>query len=355
MKLAQLRDVIMIAFAYMGIIVGAGLASGQEVLQYYTSFGVMGTIGALVATVLYMYTGWALVWIGSRLKTISHKNAIYRMSGRALGAIIDYIMIFTLFEVGVVMLAGAGSNLEQQFGLPNVAGVMIMTLLIIFVGMMKLDKVVTVIGSITPFLLVFVVIISLYSFLTADATFAELDNFAKAELASTLPNWLIAGINHASFNTAVGASMALVMGGANQNPKVAGLGGLLGGLGIGLMILISHLAIFTKIEDVADSDLPMLTIVNEISPVLGVIMSIVLFGMIFSTAISMFYSFAARFVERGTKKFNIFLIVTMIVAFALSFVGFTDLVAWFYPLIGYLGLVLIVVLIITPFRIKKIE
>lgn len=47
----------------------------------------------------------------------------------------------------------------------------------------------------------------------------------------------------------------------------------------------------------------------------------------------------------------------MIVAFAftLSFVGFTELVAYFYPLIGYLGLVLIIVLIITPFRIKKIE
>src|SRR5699024_1831365 len=318
------------------------------------SFGVMGTIGAIVGTVLYMYTGWSLVWIGSRLKTISHKEAIYQMSGRILGTVIDYILIFTLFGVGVVMLAGAGSNLEQQFGLPNVTGVIIMSLLIIFIGMLNLDKVVGVIGSVTPFLLLFVIIISIYSFITMDSSFAALDSYAK-EQPSSLPNWLIAGINHASFNTAVGASMALVMGGASKSPKKAALGGLLGGLGIGVMILISHLAIFSKIEDVAHADLPMLTIVNEISPILGVIMAIVLFGMIFNTAMSMFYSFAARFVKRGTKKFNIFLIVTMIVAFVLSFVGFTDLVAWFYPLIGYLGLVLIIVLIITPFRIKKLE
>lgn len=229
-----------------------------------------------------------------------------------------------------------------------------MSLLIIFVGMLKLDKVVAVIGSITPFLLLFVLIISVYSFLTMDSSYASLDGLAK-ELPSSLPNWLVAGINHASFNTAVGASMALVMGGASKKPKVAALGGLLGGLGVGVMILVSHLAIFSRIEDVADSDLPMLMLVNEISPMLGIIMAIVLFGMIFSTAMSMFYSFAARFYERGTKKFNIFLIVTMIVGFALSFVGFTDLVAWFYPLIGYLGLVLIIVLIITPFRMNKIE
>jgi uncharacterized membrane protein YkvI len=346
------KEVIKIAFAYIGIIVGAGLASGQEVLQYYTSFGLMGTIGAIVGTVLYMYTGWSLVWIGSRLKTISHKEAIYQMSGRVLGTVIDYILIFTLFGVGVVMLAGAGSNLEQQFGLPNVTGVIIMSLLIISIGMLNLDKVVGVIGSVTPFLLLFVIIISIYSFITMDSSFAALDSFAR-EQPSSLPNWLIAGINHASFNTAVGASMALVMGGASKSPKAAALGGLLGGLGIGLMILISHLAIFSKIEDVAHTDLPLLAIVNEISPFLGIIMAIVLYGMIFNTAMSMFYSFASRFVKRGTTKFNIFLIVTMIIAFILSFAGFTELVAWFYPLIGYLGLVLIIVLIITPFRIKK--
>lgn len=45
----------------------------------------------------------------------------------------------------------------------------------------------------------------------------------------------------------------------------------------------------------------------------------------------------------------------MIVAFAASFVGFTDLVSHFYPLIGYLGLVLIAVLIIAPIRMKTIQ
>ena len=43
----------------------------------------------------------------------------------------------------------------------------------------------------------------------------------------------------------------------------------------------------------------------------------------------------------------------MIVSFGLSFIGFTDLIAYFYPLIGYLGLVLIVVLFIAPIKMKK--
>jgi uncharacterized membrane protein YkvI len=148
--------------------------------------------------------------------------------------------------------------------------------------------------------------------------------------------------------------MSIVMGGDEKNRKVAATGGLLGGLMLGIIILLSHLAIFAKIEDAGHFEMPMLGIVNDISPVLGTIFAIVLFGMIFNTAISMFYSFAARFVTVETKNFKIFLTITMVAGFLLSFVGFTDLVAYFYPLIGYLGLVLIAVLIVVPFRMKKI-
>ena len=156
-----------------------------------------------------------------------------------------------------------------------------------------------------------------------------------------------------SFNIAVGASMAIVMGGAEKDPKKAALGGLVGGLGIGALIILIHFAIFSKIESVSTLDLPLLGIVNELSPILGFFMSIVIFGMIFSTAMGMFYGFVARFVETGTPKFRVVLGAVMIVSFGLSFIGFTDLIAYFYPLIGYLGLVLIFVLFIAPIKLKK--
>ncbi|MFC4024467.1 hypothetical protein ACFOUV_11740 [Oceanobacillus longus] len=346
--------VIRIGSAFTGVIVGAGFASGQEVLQYFTSFGLMGTVGAILATALFAYIGMILVWLGSRTQTTSHKDVIYDISGPFLGKIIDYILIFTLFGVGVVMIAGAGSNLNQQFGIPYIVGSSMMTILVLVIGMLNVNRVVSIIGSITPFLIIFVIILSVYSFLTVDGSITALDSLAK-EQPTTLPNWFISSVNYVSFNTAVGASMALVMGGAETNRKTAALGGLAGGLCIGILILVSHLAIFSKIDAIEGMDMPMLAIVNNISPILGILMSIVLFGMIFNTAISMFFSFAARFTVVDTPKFKMFFFITMIVGFAASFAGFTDLVSYFYPLIGYLGLVLIGVLIIAPFRMKKIE
>lgn len=347
-----MTKILKYASAFIGIIVGAGFASGQEILQYFTSFGHMGTVAAVVATALFAYLGMTLTRVGSRLQTESHREAIYTISGRILGKIVDYIIIFTLFGVGVVMVAGAGSILYQQFNFPPFVGSLIMTIILIVVSMLNVDKVIAVIGSVTPFLILALVIIGIYSLFTMDASFSQLNPVAKA-VDTTLPNWFVSAVNYVSFNIAVGAGMSLVMGGTEKNERIAGLGGFLGGLGIGGLILIAHLAIFSKVDIVSQYEMPLLKIVDDISPVLGIFMTLVLFGMIFNTAISMFYAFVARFVEMETKQFNVTIIITCTIGFILSFVGFTNLVAQLYPLIGYLGLFLIFALIYAPFKLKK--
>ena len=125
------------------------------------------------------------------------------------------------------------------------------------------------------------------------------------KVPTTLPNWFISAINYVSFNIAVGASMALVMGGAEKNEKTAAWGGFVGGLGLGILILLSHLAIFSRIDTVADADMPMLAIMNDISPILAIFMAFILYGMIFNTAVSMFYAFGARFIQIGTKSLKV--------------------------------------------------
>ncbi|WP_417594841.1 hypothetical protein [Oceanospirillum sp.] len=345
-------NIIKIASAFIGIIVGAGFASGQEVLQYFTSFGYMGTVAAVVATALFAYLGMMLTWLGSRTGTRSHKSVIYQISGRQIGRIVDGIIFFTLFGVGVVMIAGAGSTLNQQFGLPAYIGSIVMTLMMGATLMLDVRRVVGLIGSITPFLVLALALICAYSLSTMERSFAELAPIAEG-IDSTLPHWLVSAVNYVSFNIAVGAAMALVIGGAEPNANIARWGGLLGGVGVGVLIMISHLAMFSQVDQVAGYALPLLKIIDGISPLLAKAMAFVLFGMIFSTGASMFYAFVARFTRMQTSAANRFSIVTLLVAFIASFAGFTQLVALFYPLIGYLGLFLVLALIYAPFRLKR--
>ena len=349
-----MKNSIKIASAFIGIIIGAGFASGQEILQYFTSFGIMGTFGAALSIVLFGYLGMALTKIGSRLNTNSHKEAIYKISGRYLGILIDSILVFILFGIGVVMISGSGSIFAQQFGLPNYFGIILMTILVLISILSNVDRVVKIIASITPFLIIGVVILFVYSVATKDYTFMELDALADKQPSAT-GNWLTSVINYVSLAITMGASMTLVMGGDESKERTASYGGMLGGIGVGILIVIHHLAILAQIDVVGDYDMPSLGLANQISPIFGIIYSIILFGMIFNSAVSMFFSFGTRFFTPRTKKFNLFVTGALLAAFGASFFGFKQLVSIFYPLFGYMGLILIAVLIIASIRMKPLK
>ena len=51
-RAAMSKKYVSVAFAYVGVIVGAGLASGQDLLQYFLSFGAPGLIGIAALGVL---------------------------------------------------------------------------------------------------------------------------------------------------------------------------------------------------------------------------------------------------------------------------------------------------------------
>ena len=48
---------ISIAFTYVGTLVGAGFASGQELKKYFVDFGVYGIVGLILASFLFFYLG----------------------------------------------------------------------------------------------------------------------------------------------------------------------------------------------------------------------------------------------------------------------------------------------------------
>ena len=52
-----MKQSLKIGSAFVGLIVGAGFASGQEVMQYFTSFGIWGTVGAIITGLLF----WAIL------------------------------------------------------------------------------------------------------------------------------------------------------------------------------------------------------------------------------------------------------------------------------------------------------
>ena len=145
-----MKKSLQIGGAFVGLIVGAGFASGQEIMQYFTSFGVWGIAGAVIAALAFTFLGMTLAQLGSKLQTTSHKGVIYYIGGRYIGFVLDFLITFFLFGVAVVMFAGAGSTFNQMFGISPMIGSIIMVAATIFTLLLNIKNIINLIAVITP-------------------------------------------------------------------------------------------------------------------------------------------------------------------------------------------------------------
>lgn len=347
-----MRRSFKIGSAFVGLIVGAGFASGQEVMQYFTNFGIWGAAGGLLATLMFMFLGFAFAQLGTNLQAVSHKTVMYHIGGRYIGPIFDVIVTFFLFGVAVVMFAGSGSTFQQMFGIDAMVGSIIMAAAVILTLLLDTKKIISVIASVTPYLLGIIFVILVYSIFTMDISIAEANAIA-AQQNSGAPNWVMGALLYVSYNLAAGAPLLIIMAGGETDRKVAGMGGILGGLMLGALILLIHFGMFLKIEVVDGLDMPTLALANEIHPFVGILMAIALLGMIYNTAVGMFYSFTVRFIPAESKAYKPAVVIIGIIGFIASLAGFTTLIGKVYATMGYLGFALIIAVIIAWIRRNK--
>ncbi|MDD2058913.1 hypothetical protein N5D52_23295 [Pseudomonas sp. GD03860] len=335
------KQSIQIALAYMSVVIGGGFASGQEVLQFFTGYGLIGIVGTLVSGVLFAFLGMQIARMSSQMQANSHKEVLYRLFGSRVGLIVDVVLSFFLYGVGVVMLAGSGSIFAQEYDMPPLFGGVLMTVLVIATLCLNVKRIINLISAVMPFLLAMVLIITTYSIFNYNASVETLDAVARENNETVTGNWFVGALLYASFNIAVGFPMLAVIGGMTKQPKAAAVGGILGGLGLGALILLLNIGLFANINQLQGIEMPSLALSARISPLLAVVMSIALVCMIYSTAVGMFFAFSARFAKPDSRRFKVVSAVTVCVGLALSLGGFSKLVGTVYPLLGYVGFALI--------------
>ena len=337
--------------AFVGLVVGAGFASGQEILQYFTSFGLMGVVGSIVATVAFAFLGMTLAQIGSDLQTTSHKEGIYYIGGRYIGAVLDILITLILFSIAVVMFAGSGATFQQMFGINPGLGSIAMATVTIVTLFLNTESILKIVAVLTPYLMGIIFIILIYSVFTMDYPLGALDEMAQQQ-PSAASNWWMGAVLYVSYNIATGAAMLMVMGGTEKNRKIAGLGGIIGGVMLGVLILLINIALFVKIDVVAGVAMPTLELAKQIHPLMGLCMGVILLGMMYNTAVGMFYVFTVRFIAPNRKLYKPAVMVIGLAGFAVSLVGFTTLIGTLYSTAGYLGFVLIMAVLIAWVRSK---
>lgn len=340
-----------IALAYVGVMIGAGVSSGQDLLQYFVSFGAWGLIGVIVLGILHIGFGRLMITLGSYYRSDDHSEVLAQISHPIIYRILDISLIITCFIFGFVMTAGAGANLNQQFGLPFWVGAFLCTALTIIVSFLDFGKIIGVIGVFTPMILVMIFIMFGVTVLGRNWDFAEMDQVSQT-IASPFSNVWLSVVNYFAVCVMSAIAMAFVMGGSilkiNEAEKSGGWGGFM----VGLIFFITTLILFANSNKVTTADVPMLVIAKELHPAFSTIYALIIFGLIFNTVFSLYYALGKRFSKGSDKRFKIFLTAFALGGFAVSFMGFRQLVAVMYPLIGYMGMLMLLVLVVAWFRQK---
>src|SRR5699024_9474580 len=155
-----------------------------------------------------------------------HRMVFRNMSHPIVSRFLDFGVTFTLFAVGFVMLAGAGSNLEQQFGWPAWVGSLIMLILVMITGLMDVDRVSSIISTVTPLIIVAVAFAFGYTLFNLPDDMAVIGDLSEGTESPISPG-LLSALIYTGLALLVWVSMDLVNGVAKRMPPDAGQGGVL--------------------------------------------------------------------------------------------------------------------------------
>ncbi|MGI6317847.1 MAG: hypothetical protein GX263_03065 [Firmicutes bacterium] len=324
---------------YIGAVIGAGFASGQEILQFFGYFGLWGIAGLALATYLFGLLGMKVMLIAYRTGGSSYKQVVDAVGGRHFGPLINFVITFFLFGILVAMVAGTGAVFEQEFGLPLYAGLAIMAGLSGITVISGLGRVIDAISIVVPFLIAAVLGVGLCIIVSGHP-----DLTWSSPASAALPRWYISGLAYVSYNLTLSVPILVPMG-TLATPQSLKKGAFLGALGLGISALAILLTILAAAPEITGFEIPMLVSAGKISPAIRLFYTFVLIAEIYTTAISSLYGFVSRVVPGDSRWFKPFTIIVATCSFLAGQLGFSQIVATVYPVVGIAGFVFIAALL----------
>jgi uncharacterized membrane protein YkvI len=329
-----------IGFTYIGTVVGAGFASGQEILRFFTVFGRYGTGGVGVATLLFSWLGTRMMLMGSRLKAHSYEEFNHYLFGERWGKWVSGFVGVVLFGVTTAMLSGTGALFEEQLGWSFHLGVLLTALLAYLVILKGMEGILSVNTLVVPLMFLFTVLVAFHVLGGWESGVPVLQGEGSA-----WSHWAMSAVSYVGLNLAMSQAVLVPLGAEIKEERTIRLGGWIGGLGLGAMLLVSHLALQLHWGEVFRLEIPMAHLINMVGTGMKMLFLAVMWGEIFTTLIGNVYGLAVNLAQVVPLRERSVMLLIFLVGYLFSLVGFPTLVSYVYPVFGYCGLLVLVLLV----------
>lgn len=327
----EFKKVLALALTYVGAIIGAGFASGQELLHFFVRYGFSGILGTIVAGLGFVVLGVIVFGIAAKEKITSYHELLPVLLGEKLGKIADFCFSSYLFMGLVIMLAGCGAVFWETLNLPRGLGIGLSSLALAFALLWKEDGVVALNALLVPLIIIGAILVAALVWKKA--------SFLPIEIKSGFGfGWLGSAFLYVSYNLIGGLVILLRFTDSHRREGFWGI--FLGGTILGVLAGLLSWVLLKNYSAIVNQEVPLLVLAENRSIFLGLVYGGVLWFAMLTSAVVDGAALALR-VNPKILPYWLTILLLILTGGALANLGFSVLIKTIYPLFGYLGLALL--------------
>lgn len=354
-KTFSIGAVFAVMGSFVAFAIGSGFSTGQEILQYFTSYGLQGILVAVAVFIADALILVEFITTGKREQFDRGGDIYTYYCGKYIGKFYDWFTALFVYMSFVVMVGGASATFNQYFHAPYAVGGILLCIAAGLTVIFGLKGVVNVIGKIGPCIILIVLIIAIPALFRGDSLESSLQTLDQALEEGTVlkasSTWWLAAYSYVGFGLLWYAPFLASLGKTLNSKKEAVWGQVLGAFVFMGTAVIVCMALLLNLKDITGAQVPMLALALKLSPTFSVIFAIIIMLAIYSSAVPLLWTATAPFVDDTTTKGKIIILAAAAVGCFIGLaVPFDRLINIIYVLNGYLGGLIIIFVIVKFIR-----
>ncbi|MFL0195125.1 transporter [Clostridium sp. WILCCON 0269] len=329
--------IFQISTVFIGTVVGAGLASGQEISQFFTQYGYKSFIGILTCSIIYIIMSIIIINISTKYKLNSYDGLIKLVSPGFLGVATNFLTTFFLIGSSSIILAGSGALIHEYFNVPRWIGIIIM----LFISTIVLSRNIKGLMEINSIIVPSLILVIVTLFILYLAFYKDINASYLKTIPNYKNNWFFSSLLYSGFNVLCYSGVLIPLTLSINKRKSLIAGSIIGSIGLTILILIINFLLILNIPYIFKYEVPLLYIANRFGKVLQIMILIIIWLEMFSTEVSNIYSVGKNFEEIFNISYKKSILIIILITIPISQIGFVNLISFLYPAFGVVSLIFI--------------
>lgn len=314
--------VFSIAFSYIASIIGAGFASGQEMVSFFVKYGRWSIAGVFAAVLIFGMFAYAVLSECRRNSIRSYDEYLRHIFPNWAAGFLKYLTFVFSFICFCTMAAGSGAMGTEMLNIPPVWGNIFMCALsaaIILTGSDMAMKYNAAIGAV-----IIVGVITCCIYIMGYREHQTIYNTAKM---------LSSAVSYAGYNLITSAVILVRMSHMLKSRREAAATAFVAAFIMLVIMFLMWVILSIYYGKMQLGEMPMLTMAKRQNATVAGIYAVLLFLSVLTTAIAS----GAAVIELSGESILPFMVMCAII---LGFAGFQNMVNIAYRICGYAGLIL---------------